>query len=339
MGSFTRSFDFENMNVLAIISRDMEKGSTKYRLVQYLDFLSKKGINIKFINRKTVDASIIIKAQQADLVFNQKCLFKTSVARKLIAKSQRTIFDFDDAIYTRPGKPHSWATSYRIKRRLHLWLKCADVVTTSNHFLSGYARKYSDSVEVIPMALDTDIWKPRNRIHRDEIIMGWAGAPVNVPLIEKLGPVLAHMLKIYPLLKLAIFSGKKPRLSCPFEYHPFFPGGEPEFVKNLDIGLLPLNDEEYARGKSPIKAFQYLACGVPVVGNVIGATAEILNDKNSIAVSNEKEWLNALEQLVTNRDLATSMGHIGHKLIEKKHRLLTVGEQLFNVLSSNEKLA
>jgi len=334
MGSFTRSFEFENMNVLAIISRDMEKGSTKYRLVQYLDFLSKKGINIKFVNRKTVDASIIKKAQQADLVFNQKCLFKTSVARKLISKSQRTIFDFDDAIYTRPGKPHSWATSYRVKRRLHLWLKCADTVTTSNHFLAGYARKYSDSVKVIPMALDTTIWKPRNRIHRHEIIMGWAGAPVNVPLIEKLGPVLAHLLKKYPFLKLAIFSGRKPKLSCPFEYHPFISGGEPEFVKNLDIGLLPLDNEEYTRGKSPIKAIQYLACGVPVVGNVIGATAEILNDKNSIAVLNEKEWLYALEKLIINRDFAISMGRIGHNLIEKNHNLITVAENLFDVLSS-----
>jgi glycosyltransferase involved in cell wall biosynthesis len=73
---------------------------------------------------------------------------------------------------------------------------------------------------------------------------------------------------------------------------------------------------------------------VPVVGNVIGATAEILNDKNSIAVSNEKEWLNALERLVTNRDLAISMGRIGHNLIEKNHNLIRVGEQLFNVFSS-----
>lgn len=321
------------MNVLAIISRDLEKGSTKYRLVQYLDFLSRRGITVEFMKRKDIGASAIKKARQADLIFNQKCLFKTSMARKMIANCRRTIFDFDDAIYTSPGKPHSLITRLRVKKRLHLWLKYADVVTTSNYFLAGYARKYSDSVKIIPMALDTDVWKPRNRIHRDEIIVGWAGAPVNVPLIEKLGPVLAHMLKKYPFLKLAIFSGQKPRLSCPFEYHPFFSGGEPEFVKNLDIGLLPLDDDEYTRGKSPIKALQYLACGVPVVGNVIGATAEILSDKNSIAVSSEKEWLNALEQLVINRDLAISMGHIGHKLIEKNHNLITVGENLFNILS------
>jgi len=91
------------MNIIAIISRDLEKGSTKYRLVQYLEFLSKKGINVEFINRRAIDAFTIKKAERANLVFNQKCLFKTSIARRLIDSSQRTIFDFDDAIFSRPG--------------------------------------------------------------------------------------------------------------------------------------------------------------------------------------------------------------------------------------------
>lgn len=323
------------MHVIAIISRDLEKGSTKYRLVQYLDFLSRRGITVEFMKRKAIGASAIKKARQADLIFNQKCLFKTSMARKMIANCRRTIFDFDDAIYTSPGKPHSLITSLRVKKRLHLWLKYADVVTTSNNFLAGYARKYSNSVKVIPMALNTEVWKPRNNTGGNKTTIGWAGAPVNIPLMEKLDPVLTLLLKKYPFLKLAIFSGRKPTLKCPFDYHPFKSNGEPEFVKNLDIGLLPLDDEEYARGKSPIKAIQYLACEVPVVGNVIGATAEILNDKNSISVSNEKEWFDALEKLILNPKLAKAMGRIGNKLIEKKHNFKTVAEDLFNILSGN----
>jgi glycosyltransferase involved in cell wall biosynthesis len=153
--------------------------------------------------------------------------------------------------------------------------------------------------------------------------------------METLDPVLTLLLQKYPFLKLAIFSGRKPILKCPFDYYPFKPSGEPEFVKNLDIGLLPLADEEYARGKSPIKAIQYLACGVPVVGNVIGATAEILNDKNSISVSNEKEWFDALEKLILNQPLAKAMGRNGHRLIDKKHNLKTVAEDFYNILSGN----
>jgi len=61
-------------------------------------------------------------------------------------------------------------------------------------------------------------------------------------------------------------------------------------MQSLDIGLLPLNDDEYSRGKSPIKAIQYLACGIPVVGNIFGGASEILNAENSIAVNSDQEW-------------------------------------------------
>ncbi len=323
------------MNIIAIISRDLEKGSTKYRLVQYLNFLSKKGINIEFINRRSINASIIKKAEKADLVFNQKCLFKTSIAKKLIANSQRTIFDFDDAIYTRPGNSHSLITKLRIKRRLHLWLKSSDVVTTPNQFLARYARQYSDSVKIVPMTLDMETWKPCNKNISKNITIGWAGAPVNIPLIEKLDRVLTPLLKKFSFIKLAIFSGLKPKLNCPFEYKPFRPGDEPDFIKNLNIGLLPLTDEEYSKGKSPIKAIQYLACGIPVVGNVIGATAEILNNKNSISVTTEPEWYKALEKLINNRDLMLSMGRSGREHVKKNHNLKIIAENFFEILSGN----
>lgn len=323
------------MDILAIISRNLQKGSTRYRIVQYLDFLESNGINVEFVRRKSIDASVIKRSAQVDLVFNQKCLFRYSLAKKLIAASRRTLFDFDDAIYTRPGKPDSLLTRIRVQRRLHLWLRRSDIVTTPNHFLARYARRYSSSVEIIPMALDLETWKPLEKGFDNNITIGWTGAPVNIPLIESLDPVLTFLLKKFPYVKLAVFSGQKPKLNCPFEYHPFRPGHEPAFVQNLDIGLLPLVDEEYSRGKSPIKAIQYLACGIPVVGNVMGATAEILNEKNSIAVSTREQWLHALEKLINNRELAKAMGRAGRKHVEGNHDLKSVAKRLLAVLSGN----
>jgi glycosyltransferase involved in cell wall biosynthesis len=324
------------VNILAIISRDLQKGSTKYRIAQYLDFLTSRRIDVEFIKRGAVDTSVVKKAKQFDLVFNQKCLFRYALARELIANSRRTIFDFDDAIYTRPGKPHTLFTKLRVKMRFHLWLKHSDIVTTSNQFLARYARKYSSAVEVVPMALDLDTWQPGKKKRDDKITIGWAGAPVNISLIESLDPVFSVLLKQYPFLTLAIFSGQRPRLNCPFEYHAFRPGYEPAFVQNLDIGLLPLANEEYAMGKSPIKAIQYLACGVPVVGNIIGATREILNEKNSIAVSNQYEWIRGLDKLITNRDLARSMGQAGYEQVQKNHNVKCIAEQFFRILAGNQ---
>ncbi len=321
------------MNILAIISRDLEKGSTKYRLSQYLEFLRNKWIEIQFIKRDDLDGAAIKEVRRFDLVFNQKCLFRYSLAKKMIANSRRVIFDFDDAIYTRPGKPHSIITNYRVKKRLHLWLKNSDLVTTSNNFLAKYAKKHSSAVKIVPMSLNTDLWKPREATKKKRITIGWAGAPVNIHLIESLDPVLTPLLEKFPFVNMSVFSGQKPNLSCPFEYHPFRPGHEPAFVQNLDIGLLPLINDEYSKGKSPIKAIQYLACAIPVVGNIVGTTGEILNDKNSIAVSTEKEWQQALETLINNRELARNMGLAGRRHAVKNHDFKSVSAQFLKILT------
>lgn len=321
------------MNMLALYSRDLGKGSTKYRLAQYLAYFESKGLYVKLINRDGLNASLLKEVNESDIFLNQKYLFNYSLAKKLIKGSKRVIFDFDDAIYTRPGKPYSLIAGFRVRRRMHLWLKRSDVVTTSSHFLSKYAQKYTESVEIVPMSLDLDLWKPLEKSLGDNITIGWAGAPVNINLIEQLDEVLSYLLNKYPFIKLAIFSGQKPKLSCPFYYHPFQPGSEPAFVQSLDIGLLPLIDEEFYWGKSPIKAIQYIACGIPVVGNMIGATGEILNDENSISVSGKKEWYDALEKLILNRQLIKRMGIAGRAQAEKKFNFKTVAENFFVVLS------
>ena len=296
------------MNILAIISRDLEKGSTKYRLAQYLDSLGSRGMTVEFVRRDALDDTSVEKARRADLLFNQKCLIRQGMAKRLVAASRRVIFDFDDAIYTRPGRRFSWFTQFKVNQRLRFWFRNATVVTPANGYLAGFARRYATVVEVVPMALDLETWRPRADRNSDAVTIGWAGAPVNVHLLERLEPVLAKVLKRFPQVRLAVFSGRRPRLAIPFVYQPFQPGAEPAFVAGLDIGLLPLADEEFTRGKSPIKSLQYLACGVPVVGNVFGATAEILKPDNSLAVGGEEDWLAALEDWLPRQSWAGRWG-------------------------------
>lgn len=322
------------MNMLALFSRDLEKGSSKYRLAQYLEYFKSRELNVTPVNRDDINKSLIKELGRFDILLNQRYLFNYSLSKRLIEKSRRVIFDFDDAIYTRPGKPYSLIAGFRVRRRMHLWLKLSDVVTTSSCFLSEYAGKFSDSVQIVPMALNLDLWKPKEKNPQDRnITIGWAGAPVNINLIEKLDKVLSDLRNKYPFIKLSIFSGQKPKLSFPFDYHTFQPGMESDFVRNLDIGLLPLQDDEFSRGKSPIKAIQYIACGVPVVGNIIGATGEILNSENSIAVSGEREWFDALEIFILKRDLIKSMGAAGRKQAENKFDFKTVADNFYNILS------
>jgi len=324
-------------DVLVISSRDLEKGSTKFRIAQYHDYLAARGVQLHYIRRDAIDAAVIRRLADYDLVFNQKCLVSLSLARSIISNSRRTLFDFDDAIYTRPGRPYRWPTAFKVKRRLHLWLRRADVVTTSSHYLAEYAARYSSKVTILPMTVDTDLWHPaEEHRHADETVIGWAGAPVNLPNLNRLEPVLRTLLDRYPSVRLAVFSGQRPELQCRYDYYPFAPGAEYGFIRSLDIGLLPLPDEPYTLGKSPIKAIQYLACGVPVVGEIHGgAPAEIVTPDNGIAVHSEQEWLQALEKLIQDRALRQSLGAAGRRLVLQRHNRHTVAEQVYRVMTGD----
>lgn len=321
------------MKVLCIISRDLEKGSTQYRLVQYADFLRDCGIALEFVHRDELSGPRLQEMRDFDVVLNQKCLLPLSLSKKILKLGRRTIFDFDDAIYTRPGRPYSLLTGFRVKKRFRFWLEHADLVTTANRYLADRARPYASSLSVVPMAVDTETWKPVGRSKGDGVRIGWAGSPATLHHIERIGPVLASLLQRNRSLSLAIFSGKKPDLPCPFEFHPYGQGAEPAFVQGLDIGLLPLADEEYSRGKSPIKAIQYLACGVPVVGNILGASSEILGQDRSIGVTSDEEWLKAVETLVHAPDLRIAMGGAGRKFIMEHHDRTETAEQLCRLLT------
>ena len=318
--------------ILVISSRDLEKGSTKYRVAQYHALLAQRGLHIQYVKRGDPASELVRMAREVDVVLNQKCLIRTPVARKIMQAAKLTIFDFDDAIYTRSGKPYSFFTGARVRRRLSLWLERADVVTTANQVLASYARQYSERVEIIPMALDTEVWKPVRAPGAAEVVIGWAGSPVNLKLLERLEPVLGHVASTYPKVRISVFSGKRPALNIPFDFVCFEPGKEASFVQGLDIGLLPLTTDEYSTGKSPIKAIQYLACGVPVVGDIFGATSEILDASNSVSVTKPEEWYTALGSLIDRPDLRRTMGDAGREFAVRAHDATVAVDKLVNLI-------
>ena len=300
---------------MKIFALTVAGASSYFRLQQYKTLFEEAGI------LETADEN------EADCVIVQKSLFALSKQCKLRKKAKKLIFDFDDAIWTRPIKPYSLITSWRIKARLHYWLKKADLVTCSSSYLADYASKFSKP-HVIAMSVDTDLWKPAVKTI-GPLTIGWAGAPHNLHHLEALDPILKALGKS---VRLRVFSGERPKLSVPFDFEPFSEKTQIPFIQSLDIGLLPLQTEEFSLGKSPIKAIQYIACGLPVIGNVQGATNDILKPEFSIAVQKPGEWLHALKTLASNEALRQSMGQKARQFAMQHHSLKTVGQSLINLL-------
>ncbi len=278
------------MKLLAITVGDKQTASTHFRLLQYFP-------DIEIIPQQELEPRHLKRLQRADCVIVQKVLlprFKQAAIRKA---ARRLVFDFDDAIWTRPFKPYSFITRLRVQARLRYWMKYANAVTCANQVLADWARRYCTPT-VIPMTVDTNVWCPKPS---NTLAVGWAGAPVNLPHIERLEPVF----KALPQVRLRVFCGQKPNLSVPFEYVPYSPEEQIPFMQSLAISLLPLTDEPFSRGKSPIKAIQSIACGVPVVGNIYGATKEILQPEFSLAVNND--WVESLTKLIEDAALRRQM--------------------------------
>lgn len=321
------------MNILILTVGGIDEGSTQYRIGQYLPLLQRSGMSCTLVRREEIGPETVRLAAEADMVVNQKCLFRNALARAIVANSRAVLFDFDDAIHTRPGKPYGALTRLRLHLRLRFWLRAATVVTPANGHLAAYARQHSRCVRVLPMALDTTIWRPA-RTPAPGLNIGWAGSPGTLPYLEALNPVLARLQAELPEARLRVYCGRRPALACPHEHVPYAPGTEPDFIRTLHVGLLPLPNSEHARGKSPIKSLQYLACGVPVVGNVVGATAEICRPAFSCAVNALDAWLPTLAELAREPERRAAMGAQGRAFIEETHSLELCGRLLIALLTA-----
>lgn len=321
------------VNVLIMHSRDLDKGSTRFRVVNYAEWLESQGLHLDYVNRKRITTR---QVSNCDVLFNQKCRLSAWQSWRLRRAARRIVFDFDDAIWTRARKPYGRFVGYRVRKRLDWWFDAADVVTTSSEYLADYARRITSAVRVIPMAVDVDVWTPGPRPEDGRIRIGWAGRPGNLRYLKAIESTLQELLRARPRVEFAVYSGERPDLAVPFVYEPFVPGTEAAFCQALDIGLLPLDDGEFARGKSPIKAIQYLACGVPVVGNVVGAGREIVTPDNGIDVASSGGWMTALLRLVDDAGERRRRGESGRAHILRNHNIVHTRSALLAAITGKD---
>ena len=287
------------MKVLVLTVGHANVASTQYRFGQFEAGLRARGIHLSLRPAAGFNAWDDVASQ--DLVIVQKRLMRSSWVKRLRKHARCLVFDTDDAIWEPHGKPHSWWTQVRTRHRLRAITRAANLCTVPNEHLASYLRPDARRVELIPMALDEAIWYPATDRAPGTLRIGWAGAPPNLTYLARLGDILREIQSCRPGIEVVVYCGKAPDWGngLKFTHHPFVPGTEADIVRSFDIGLLPLPDDDFAAGKSPIKALQYAACGIPCIASPVGATCELVRDGETglTAVSSE-DWKKALLHLI-----------------------------------------
>ncbi len=268
----------------------------------------------------------LVKLRKADkiLIHREASMIGPPVIEWVIAKllRKRYIFDFDDAIWL-PNYSESNAAFHRLKAygKIKRIIKWSDKVFAGNDFLADYARQFTKNVHIIPTTIDLENVHNIQAAHtNDPPIIGWTGSHTTLSYIEPLLPVLEKLQQEIPF-RFHIIANLPPNFGADYiDFIPWNKESEIQDLSRIDIGIMPLEDTIWARGKCGFKGLQYMALGIPAVMSPVGVNTKIVKDmKNGMLCSTDEEWYSALKTLLTDRERRIQLGQAGRETVLAKY--------------------
>lgn len=335
---------------LLILTKSDSKGaSTRYRAHQYLPHLKDAGFEAKVvppappgrgilrpIHRMKEESRLLRQAGEADVILIQKRLVSARLVMNLAKLGKPVVFDFDDAIFTSPKGDWSSLTRSRVRKRLTAILQASCLVLAGNRYLAEFAGRWARRVEVLPTAIDLTRYRLKAVFGAAELTLGWMGSQVNHRYLDLLQSPLSALVREMPQVSLTVVSDKDYSLpGLRVKNLRWSEATEIEDLLSFDIGLMPLEDTEWTRGKCGLKALQYMAAGLPAVCSAVGVNGEIIEDKqDGFLCRSDADWKSALSQLASDPALRAEVGRRGRAKVEQRYSVDRIGKRLVDLLSS-----
>jgi glycosyltransferase involved in cell wall biosynthesis len=270
-----------------------------------------------------------VKKYDAALVFRNIGLAGPAMLERLIPLLGRpVIYDFDDAIFRLHTSEANRRTGWlKFPGKTSAICRLSSHVVVGNGFLAEYARRFNDRVTVIPTSIETDRYrgirkKAVEADGRNRVVVGWTGSSTSQTHLEMFAPVLGELIRQCDV-ELRVVSNRKPELpGVAHTWRPWAPETEIEEISRFDIGIMPMPDDEWSRGKCALKALQCMAAGSPVVCSAVGANCEVIrHGENGMLARTPDEWLTHLKTLIADPHLRTKLGMAGRRVVEEQYSM------------------
>jgi glycosyltransferase involved in cell wall biosynthesis len=261
--------------------------------------------------------------------------------RRLMER-RRMVYDVDDAIWHDAfgaGGGHRLAF-LKGSRRKAAWLaRRADHVVAGNSLLAEWlAERAQGPVTVVPSLVDTDRIPTRRHSEGPRLVIGWIGSPTTAPHLERLvGPMERLAATVPQQVCMVVIGGTAPRMrGVDVEERRWSEADEGRALQRMDIGVMPLPDNRWTRGKCAYKAIQYMAAGVPVVAPDVGVTADVVGHEAGRIASDEKATFEALRELSSDPDLRDTLGRAGRARAEQSFSVRAWAPRLALILTGED---
>lgn len=329
---------------VTLLPVDDERGaSTRYRVLAYLPFLARAGYetDVRFPqgNRATGGArrlwrgldlmQDLLQPVREDLLMIHRKTYPAAVAGLLRRKGRPLIFDMDDALdLPPPSRTAGEAERRRYRANFEATVAQADLVLCGNRELAS--RLPHDRYALLPTPLDTDRFAPQAVEPPRGKTIGWVGHADNLAYLERLADPLRELARRHPGLRLVVVADRPPAIDgLEVEFRRWSLDTEVTCFSGIGVGLMPLEDTAWARGKCAFKALQYMALGRPAVVSPVGMNREVVRDgENGFFAETDEEWLEALDRLLSDSELAATMGDRARRDVVRDYSLEVVARRL-----------
>jgi glycosyltransferase involved in cell wall biosynthesis len=323
--------------------------SQRFRIEQWLPYLEADGISVEL--KPSIDMKLMKRLHEPGLAAAKAAGMAAAFARRLydvarggqydalvihraaflagpailerLMKLHRIplVFDFDDAIYlldtSAANRRFGWL---KFPGKTAAICRLSDHVVAGSNHLAEFARQHNQCVTVVPTSIDTERYRPVNKSRNGgPVVIGWTGSSTSQNHLEMFADVLRE-LTARRKVEIRVQSNRKPELGgVPFLWRPWSPETEVEELSHFDIGIKPMPDDEWSRGKCPMKEIQYMSMAIPTVCSAVGASREVIqHGRNGFLASTKQEWLGVLETLIDNEGLRRELGAAGRRTVEQQ---------------------
>lgn len=308
------------MKIFFLCSNPVTEPSMRFRVIQYFEALARaghqpilstffrldRGRYVTDLARGVVSrVRDFVRSRGVDRIFIHREIMPAAL-NDVVAWLPRTVpvvYDFDDAVFM--DVHAGWRRIVARPATTRLLVQRAELVYAGNEYLAEYASQWSRHVRVVPTVVDTDVFRPgKPRPPRERPLVGWVGPASTRKFLRNVMAALDDIGRDIPFDLRLVGPGREfPLRYVNVEHVPWRLEEDVSAFQALDIGLYPLDDDLWSRGKCGLKAIQYMACGVPFIASPVGVVQDIVRDGvDGLWAKSESQWRAGLEVLL--RDAA-----------------------------------